>query len=195
MLSLFRNSSISFKCTNVFMEQWNSSMVLLLLLILKNSKMKRIIIIVITSIIMVSCHHGDVIYKQDNILSQMNDMDNKNIKTHLHEMGNDNLSVLNKTEGEFFNMFFSNRLNGLDLRNKSILFLMGSGGTIICNKKTIFNYIKDSFNRDEIPLSVAWQLFVCPQDIVYKTGFDAVIVYGMKKKITSKHILKVLHQK
>ena len=64
---------------------------------------------------MVSCHHGDVIYKQDNILSQMNDMDNKNIKTHLHEMGNDNLSVLNKTEGEFFNMFFSNRLNGLDL--------------------------------------------------------------------------------
>ena len=46
----------------------------------------------------------------------MNNMDYKNIKTHLHEMGNDNLSVLNKTEGEFFNMFFSNRLNGLDLR-------------------------------------------------------------------------------
>ena len=144
---------------------------------------------------MVSCHHGDVIYKQDDILSQMNNMDYKNIKTHLHEMGNDNLSVLNKTEGEFFNIFFSNRLNGLDLSHKSILFLTGSGGTIISNKKTIFSVIKDSFNTNGKPLSVAWQLHILPQDIVDKTNFNAVIAYGMKKKITSKHIMKVLHHR
>ena len=144
---------------------------------------------------MVSCHHGDVIYKQDDILSQMNNMDYKNIKTHLHEMGNDNLSVLNKTEGEFFNIFFSNRLNGLDLSHKSILFLTGSGGTIISNKKTIFSVIKDSFNTNGKPLSVAWQLLILPQDIVDKTNFNAVIAYGMKKKITSKHVMKVLHHR
>ena len=157
------------------------------------NKCVNMFVLLTTSAVFISCLQSDIICKTEYAITEMSDMDYEHFRDRLFEMGNDDLPILNNTEGDFFNLFFSNRRNGFDLSHKCVLFLTGSGGTVMSNKKTIFSVIKECFNMNEKPLSASWQLLILPQNIVNKTNFNAVITYGMKKKITSKHVMKVLH--
>lgn len=114
---------------------------------------------------------------------------------NVDEIGQDNSALLNNTEGEFFNLFFKNRLNGFNFINKRVLFLQGIDGSHIVDKQTIFaNGLKKSIKENNIPLSVSWQFLVLPQKSEEKLEYDVVITAGMKKRITVNHVLKILRK-
>lgn len=114
------------------------------------------------------------------------------IKSHLDELGQDNSILLNEREGEYFNILLEDRLNGFDFINKRILFLHGSCGNNIVDKQTVFNEVKDLLINNYTPSSVSMQFLVLSETLIQKTGYDVIVSLGMKKRLSAKHVMKIL---
>ena len=117
---------------------------------------------------------------------------------NVDEIGQDNSALLNNTEGEFFNLFFKNRLNGFNFINKRVLFLQGIDGSHIVDKQTIFaNGLKKSIKENVEKVEFSNKELILTQDIVdgyWKINPQTNLLIGKEKTVYEK-IEKIVKEK
>ena len=113
---------------------------------------------------------------------------------NLDSCGKDNNPKLNIDESKYLNEYLKNKRDTFDLVGKQIIFVTGSGGGLIGEKKEYFSDIKEWNNKNS---RIATSLLVLkPEEKIESGGYDAILTYWVmimpnKKKIIKK--IKTCH--
>lgn len=131
--------------------------------------------------------------QQDN-LEDLNKVPN-DIVSYIDFCGKDTFSIINQWESLFLDWLYTNCRGQMSFENRRVLFLKGSSGTIISNKLAYFQGIKKAIKSNQYnPVTIYHQMLILPQDVVDQTGFDIVIGIWVKRRLTPKHILKIIKE-
>lgn len=107
------------------------------------------------------------------------------------KMGVDDSPLLNEYESDYFNYVYKESLNKFDFSGKKIGFIYSGAKS---NKKEYFDLEKKRFKHGETPNLGVLYIF----DEVQKEesgGYDAVIVYWCKIKLSEQEVVKRLRGK
>ena len=119
------------------------------------------------------------------------DKHSANFGPSFENCGNDNNSTLTETKAIFLNEYLrvQAQSKGFDFNNKRIIFITGSGGSVLGSKSAYFNDIKkwkETYNS-----KIASSLIVLNGQEKAEYGYDAILTYWVKV-ITPKTNKKVL---
>jgi hypothetical protein len=93
--------------------------------------------------------------------------------------GIDSVSILNNYESEYLNNYFEEQRDTFNFVNKKIVFVTGSSGSKIGNKKEYFDSIKRW--KKEHNSRISTSLIILSNEEKKKSGgFDAIIIYWVK---------------
>ena len=117
-----------------------------------------------------------------------------NVLNNIDKMAMDECLLLTELEGEYFNALCKEKKE-FDMRGKKVGFIRGNAGTIKSNKKEYFTTEKlrkqlRTNDNNEIYFGVLY-IFNAPQK-AESGGYDAVVVYGSKKLLSTKEVIKRL---
>ena len=106
--------------------------------------------------------------------------------------GNDENPILTETEAMFLNEYlrFQSQRKDFDFNNKKILFVTGSNGRTVGTKSAYFNYVKgwkETYNS-----RIASSLIVLNESDKDKYGYDAILTYWVKIRISPRAKTKIL---
>ena len=96
---------------------------------------------------------------------------------NLEYCGQDNNTTLNSYEAIFLNNYIAN-IDNFDFNNRKILFVTGSGGSIISSKTDYFNNIKEW--QEKYNTKVQTTLNTLSKEEHEEYGYDAIILYWVK---------------
>lgn len=116
----------------------------------------------------------------------------KEILSDIDKMGVDGYLSLTDLEGKYFNALFQVDAD-INLSGKKVCFLTGNIGTNKSDKKTYFMIERESLNFDSSPhYSVLYVLNATQKE--RSGGYDGAIVYGSKKFLSVKEVIKRLRK-
>ncbi len=107
----------------------------------------------------------------------------------LDSCGIDNNPKLTIYESKYLNEYLKNQRDTFNLTGKQIIFVTGSGGSVIGEKKKYFSDIKEWNNNN---LRIATELVILTsEEKIESGGYDAILTYWVmilpnKKKIIEK---------
>lgn len=107
---------------------------------------------------------------------------------NIDSCGLDNSTNLNSIESVYLNDYFSKQRSSFDFTGKKILFVTGSKGTLIGNKKAYFNDIK-LWNKDNSKIATDLILFT-EEEKIQSGGCDAMLTYWVKVPPNKKKLFK-----
>jgi len=106
----------------------------------------------------------------------------------LDSCGIDNNPKLNIYESKYLNEYLKNQRDTFDLTGKQIIFVTGSGGGVIGEKKEYFADIKEWNNKNS---RIATALVILTtEEKIESGGYDAILTYWVKIFPNKKKIIE-----
>ena len=110
---------------------------------------------------------------------------------NLNECGIDNNPRLTKVESDFLNEYMNeDQRNGIELNANTVLFITGSGASIIGTKSEYFDNIKRKDYGEQNILT--WLIELTEKEQTDSGGYDIIITYWVKVAITKNRKRKIL---
>ncbi len=113
---------------------------------------------------------------------------------NLNNMGKDHNPILNKIESDYFNLFFKDKRQDFDFKNKNVAFISHKYDNIfIKSKKDFFNYYyrkNPTANERRIKMIIL--------DSISRqatNGFDIILILDTSKKTIDKHLFRRIIEK
>ncbi len=107
---------------------------------------------------------------------------------NLDSCGIDNNAKLTIYESTYLNEYLKSQRDTFDLMGKKIIFVTGSGGGVIGEKKEYFSDIKEWNDRNsKIATSI---VFLTIEEKIESGGYDAILTYWVKLMPNKKKIIE-----
>jgi hypothetical protein len=108
---------------------------------------------------------------------------------NIEDCGKDDNPLLTRTESIFLKEYLKEKVDSLDFENKRILFVTGSGGSLLGKKSDYFNDVRKW--REQYNSTIASSLILLTDEEKLEYGYDAILTQWVKV-FTSKARKKVL---